>query len=44
MLSKTRVADILAENTKIIALAKRACDNVKVHKKGGDVEIVMLFD
>lgn len=38
------VADILAENAKMIALAKRACDNVQVHKEGGDVEIVMLFD
>jgi acyl-CoA hydrolase/L-amino acid N-acyltransferase YncA len=38
------VADILAENSKMIALAKRACDNVTVHKDGGTVEIEMLFD
>ncbi|MFZ4537119.1 GNAT family N-acetyltransferase [Propionivibrio sp.] len=38
------VAEILAENTKMIALAKRACDNVKVHMEDGMVEIVMIFD
>lgn len=38
------VAEILAENSKMIALAKRACDNVKVHKEDGVVEVVMVFD
>jgi RimJ/RimL family protein N-acetyltransferase len=38
------VADILSENTKMIKLAKRACDNVTVHKDGETVEIVMIFE
>lgn len=38
------VADILAENSKMIALAKHACDHVQVHKDGETVEVVMLFD
>ena len=38
------VADILAENSKMIALAKHACDHVQVHKDAGTVEVVMLFD
>ena len=38
------VADILSENTKMIKLAKRACDNVTVHKDGETVEIVMMFE
>jgi RimJ/RimL family protein N-acetyltransferase len=38
------VAEILSENSKMIALAKRSCDNVKVHKEDGVVEIVMLFE
>lgn len=38
------VADILAENSKMIALAKKACDNVTVHKDGETVEIVMMFE
>lgn len=38
------VADVLAENSKMIALAKRACNNVTVHRHGETVEIEMLFD
>lgn len=38
------VADILSENSKMIALAKRACDNVTVHKDGETVEVVMMFE
>ncbi len=38
------VADILAENTKMIALAKHACDHVQVKKDGETVEVTMLFD
>lgn len=38
------VADILSENSKMIALAKHACDRVQVHKDGETVEVVMLFD
>jgi acyl-CoA hydrolase/GNAT superfamily N-acetyltransferase len=38
------VADILAENTKMVSLAKRACNNVTVHKDGSTVEVVMMFD
>lgn len=38
------VAEILAENSKMIALAKGACEHVQVHKDGGTVEVVMLFE
>lgn len=38
------VADILSENTKMVSLAKRACNNVSVHKDGETVEVVMMFD
>lgn len=38
------VAEVLAENSKMIALAKKACDKVTVHKDGETVEVTMLFD
>ena len=38
------VADILAENSKMIALAKRATENFEVHRDGETVEVVSLFD
>lgn len=38
------LADVLEENKKMISLAKRACDNVKVTKEAGVLQIVMTFD
>ena len=38
------VADILAENSKMIALAKRATENFEVHRDGETVEVVSLFE
>ncbi|MBF0304891.1 MAG: GNAT family N-acetyltransferase [Alphaproteobacteria bacterium] len=38
------VAEILVGNSKMIALAKKACDNVSVHREGGTCEVSMLFD
>ena len=37
------VAEVLAENSKMIALAKRACDKVSIHRDGETVEIVMTL-
>jgi len=38
------VAEVLAENSKMVALAKHACDKVSVHREGRSLEITMLFD
>ena len=38
------VAEVLMRNRKMIALAKRACDNVKVENYGDTYEIFMYFD
>ena len=38
------LAEVLQGNEKMINLAKRACDNVKVSKDSGVLEIVMIFD
>jgi acyl-CoA hydrolase/RimJ/RimL family protein N-acetyltransferase len=38
------VAEVLMQNRKMIALAKRACDNVKVQNYGDTYEIFMYFD
>jgi len=38
------VAEVLAENLKMVALAKHACDKVSVHREGRSLEITMLFD
>ena len=38
------VAEVLAGNEKMISLAKRACENVKVSKESGVLEILMTFD
>ena len=38
------LAEILAENSKMVALARRACNNISVHRDGETVEVVMYFD
>lgn len=38
------LAEVLQGNTKMVSLAKRACDNVHVSKDSGVLEIEMIFD